>query len=201
VPVGGATPIAVDVRIIAATHRNLAAMVRDGTFRQDLYFRLNVVRLSLKPLRLRQEETLSLASHFLEEIATSYEEPGKALAPAAVEALVRYDWPGNVRELRNAMERAFLFCSDRTIQATDLPPEIVEFGVDATAVDAAIAVSDDAGSIPRLVDAERALIARALRATGGNQSDAARMLDVERHRLRRKIVLYDLEHLTRGKPR
>ena len=119
-PVGGVEPIPVDVRIIAATHRDLAAMVRDGTFRQDLYFRLNVVRLTIQPLRQRHEEMLALARQFLDDIATSYEEPGKALAPAATETLVRYDWPGNVR-MRNAIERAFLFCSDRTIQATDLP--------------------------------------------------------------------------------
>jgi DNA-binding NtrC family response regulator len=204
VPVGGAQPIAVDVRIIAATHRNLAAMVREGTFRQDLFFRLNVVRLTIQPLRERCEEILTLATRFLQEIAECYEEPGKCLAPQAAAALVRYDWPGNVRELRNAMERAFLFCIDRTILPDHLPAEIVEFASPESNGSWRHAPHDFTGvghEIPRLADAERSLIARALQASGGNQTDAARVLDVERHRLRRKITLYGLEHLTRVRPR
>jgi DNA-binding NtrC family response regulator len=204
VPVGGAQPIAVDVRVIAATHRNLAAMVREGTFRQDLFFRLNVVRLTIQPLRERREEILTLATHFLQEIAECYEEPGKCLAPQAAAALLRYSWPGNVRELRNAMERAFLFCVDRTILPDHLPAEVVEFTSPAPDDIWRHAPHDFAGvghEIPRLADAERSLIARALQAAGGNQTDAARLLDVERHRLRRKITLYGLEHLTRVRPR
>ncbi len=199
VPVGGTTPIAVDVRIVAATHRDLQQMVREGTFRQDLYFRLNVVRLSLRPLRERREEILPLARLFVEEVATCYEEPGKTLAADAEAALVRYDWPGNVRDLRNAIERAFLFCRDRTIGVHDLPADVAA----AAAHDAiqAPTATDGESSIPRLADAERDLISRALQATNGNQSDAAKLLDVERHRLRRKIVLYKLEHLTRVRPR
>lgn len=201
VPVGGVEPIPVDLRIVAATHRDLAAMVREGTFRQDLYFRLNVVRLSIQPLRHRRDEILPLAQYFLHDIATAYVEPPKTLSPAAEDALVRYEWPGNVRELRNAIERAFLFCGDRTIDVAHLPSEIR----DATAI-----VPDDkqwthptfeTDSIPRLADAERLLIARVLKVTGGNQSDAARLLDIERHRLRRKIVLHGLEHLARIRPR
>jgi DNA-binding NtrC family response regulator len=199
VPVGGATPIAVDVRVVAATHRDLARMVREGTFRQDLYFRLNVVRLSLRPLRERREEILPLARQFVEDVAACYEEPVKTLAADAEAALLRYDWPGNVRDLRNAIERAFLYCRDRTIQAHDLPAEVFAASVDDSL--RSPAATDGLSSIPRLADAERELIARALEATNGNQSDAARLLDVERHRLRRKIVLYGLEHLTSARPR
>jgi DNA-binding NtrC family response regulator len=203
VPVGGVEPIPVDLRIIAATHRDLAAMVREGRFRQDLYFRLNVVRLTVEPLRERFDEILALASHFVDDIATAYEEPGKILSAAAKTALMRYDWPGNVRELRNAIERAFLFCADRTIDVVHLPEEVrecmdppVQIGV--TAYDPR---SFGLESVPSLADAERMLIARVLTLTGGNQSDAAKLLDVERHRLRRKIVSYGLEDLARIRAR
>lgn len=201
VPVGGVEPIPVDLRIVAATHRDLAAMVREGTFRQDLYFRLNVVRLSIRPLRQRREEILSLAEHFLQDIADAYAEPSKVLSRAAADELVRYDWPGNVRELRNAIERAFLYCGDRTIDVAHLPAEIRPTEPIAPANNAWTHCELENESIPRLADAERLLIARVLKVTGGNQSDAARLLDIERHRLRRKIVQHGLEHLARIRPR
>src|SRR4051812_2344950 len=138
VPVGGVEPIPVDLRIIAATHRDLAAMVREGRFRQDLYFRLNVVRLTIQPLRVRRDEIRPLAKHFISDIASAYDEPVKTLSGAAEDALVRYDWPGNVRELRNAIERAFLFCADRTIDVVHLPEEVRD-AVDTLCVDGAIA--------------------------------------------------------------
>jgi DNA-binding NtrC family response regulator len=202
VPVGGVEPIPIDLRIIAATHRDLAAMVREGRFRQDLYFRLNVVRLTLQPLRERREEILSLARHFVDDIASAYDEPTKAVSPAAEDALLRYDWPGNVRELHNSIERAFLFCADRMIDVIHLPEE-VRAAAPKFSVDNAIANPGviELESVPRLVDAERMLIARVLTLTCGNQSDAARLLDIERHRLRRKIVSYGLEDLARIKPR
>jgi transcriptional regulator with PAS, ATPase and Fis domain len=202
VPVGGTEPIPVDVRVVAATHRDLAQMVREGTFREDLYFRLNVVRLTIGPLRERREDILPLATHFLAEVASLYEEPTKTLGAEVVDLLCQYDWPGNVRELCNSIERAFLYCGDRTIQAAHLPSEIRDSGPTESSkwiysVDSFISEE----SIPRLADAERLLIARVLKVTGGNQSDAARLLDVERHRLRRKIVLHGLEHLARIRPR
>ena len=177
-----------DLRVVAATHRDLAAMVREGTFRQDLYFRLNVVRLSIRPLRERCAEIVSLAEHFLHDIATAYVETPKVLSPAAQSALLQYDWPGNVRELRNAIERAFLFCGDRTIELAHLPSEIRDAPVVSCGPDPWMRPEFEMESIPRLADAERLLIARVLKVTGGNQSDAARLLDVERHRLRRKIL-------------
>jgi DNA-binding NtrC family response regulator len=204
VPVGGVEPIPVDLRIIAATHRDLAAMVREGKFRQDLYFRLNVVRLSIEPLRERRGEVLPLAQHFVDDIATAYAELPKSLSPAATNALVGYDWPGNVRELRNAIERAFLFCGDRMIDAAHLPSEIRDYVATAAArstLDVWTGPTFESDSIPSLAESERLLIARVLKATGGNQSDAARLLDIERHRLRRKIVAHGLEHLARIRPR
>jgi transcriptional regulator with PAS, ATPase and Fis domain len=193
VPVGGVDAVPVDLRIIAATHRDLAGMVRDGGFRQDLYYRVNVVRLCVSPLRNRRADIVPLAGHFLHEIALNYEEPRKTLAPAVLELLVQYNWPGNVRELRNAMERAFLFCRDRTIDVAHLPKEIPDFGGNISANRSSDHAASDA--IPRLADAERMLVARALTLTGGNQTDAARLLDVERHRLRRIISRHGLEHL------
>jgi transcriptional regulator with PAS, ATPase and Fis domain len=201
VPVGGTEAIPVDVRVIAATHRDLAQMVREGAFRQDLYFRLNVVRLTIRPLRRRRADIVPLAQQFLSDVALVYDEPPKQLAPAAADLLVRYDWPGNVRELRNAVERAFLFCADRTIGSEHLPSEIRELCREAANHSIPTAHVDDESLIPSLADAERLLIARVLKVTAGNQSDAARLLNVERHRLRRKIVLHRLEHLARIRPR
>ena len=201
VPVGGTEPIPVDVRVIAATHRDLAQMVRDATFRQDLYFRLNVVRLTIRPLRQRREDIGHLARQFLANVASLYDEPSKTLSPAAAALLARYDWPGNVRELRNAVERAFLFCADRTIDVAHLPSEIRDFCRQAPIECPLDKGADSAFAIPSLAESERLLIARVLKVTGGNQSDAARLLDVERHRLRRKIMQHGLGHLARIRPR
>jgi DNA-binding NtrC family response regulator len=204
VPVGGTEAIPIDVRVIAATHRDLTQMIREGRFRQDLFYRLNVVRMTIEPLRARVDDVLPLASHFLDEIAASYDELVKSLSPAAEAALVQHDWPGNVRELRNAIERAFLFCGDRQIDLGHLPEEIREAarcGTGERTSHGSVDFQEMPSEIPRLADAERQLIARALRATGGRQADAARMLDVERHRLRRMITGHGLDHLLRKRPR
>lgn len=190
VPLGGVEPIAIDVRIIAATHRDLARMVREGTFRQDLYFRINVVRLTIPPLRERPDDIVRLASHFVDELAQFYQEPKKLIAPHVRQVLLRYHWPGNVRELRNVMERAYVFCNDRTIDLVHLPSEVRECGQHSSRLGAA-----SGESIPSLAEAERMLIARVLKAVHGNQSQAAQLLDVERHRLRRLILRHGLGHL------
>jgi transcriptional regulator with PAS, ATPase and Fis domain len=189
-PLGATEAVAIDVRVIVATHRDLARMVRDGRFREDLYFRINVVRLTVRPLRERPEDVVRLASCFLEEFAKFYEEPVKVLARDAQSVLLGYDWPGNVRELRNTIERAHLFCNDRTVVVEHLPREIRE-GVTSSPV-RGVKASDP---IPSLAEAERTLIARALKAAGGNQSKAARALGVERHRLRRLIKRHGLVDL------
>jgi DNA-binding NtrC family response regulator len=142
-----------------------------------------------------------LARQFVDDIATAYVESPKTLASAAEDALLRYDWPGNVRELRNAIERAFLFCGDRTIDVAHLPAEVRDATRLLTNQDPWTHPNFETDSIPRLADAERLLIARVLKVTGGNQSDAARLLDIERHRLRRKIVAHGLEHLAHIRPR
>ena len=200
VPVGGVEPIPIDVRIVTATHRNLDQMVSAGTFRQDLYFRLNVVRLTIRPLRERREDIPLLARQFLLDVASSYAEPIKELDLAAERLLVQYDWPGNVRELRNTIERAHVYCRDRTVSTDHLPREVRDFVRDVPADRPIGCVTANANEIPHLADAERWLIAQALKMTDGNQTDAARLLDVRRHRLRRKIALHRLEHLAHIRP-
>jgi len=187
VPLGGVDPVSVDVRVLAATHRNLKEMVDRGEFRHDLYFRLNVIRLHVPPLRQRGDDVLPLAEHFLAELADLHEEPRKRLAEEAVAAIRAYDWPGNVRELQSAMEYACTFCARPRIGLADLPSDVQAASADPE--------RRGARSFPSLSEAERNHIAQALRATGGNQSRASRLLRIERHRLRRLIDRHDLQHL------
>jgi DNA-binding NtrC family response regulator len=179
-------PIPVDVRLLVATHRDLKAMVRAHTFREDLYYRLDVLRLVSPPLRERGDDVIALAEHFLERLCAAEAVPGRRLSDDAAAAIRNYHWPGNVRELANAVERAFVISRDPSITADALPEHIrpvTEAG-------------EDDGRIPTLAVAERRLIERALRATGGNQARAAEMLQIERRRLYRKVHLYGLEGLT-----
>ena len=205
VPVGGVEPIPVDLRIIAATHRDLAAMVRDGNFRQDLYFRLNVVRLSIEPLRERRDEILPLAQHFVHELRPpmpNCRNRSRRPRPMRLSATI-----GPAMSASCATPSSGRFCSAATARSMSahLPSEIREFDAAAAAAAASVRVDEPRRLNPirsrSLADAERLLIARVLKVTGGNQSDAARLLDIERHRLRRKIVLHGLEHLARIRPR
>jgi len=187
VPLGGVDAIPVDVRILAATHRDLKAMVARGEFRQDLYFRLNVVRIVVPPLRERGADIAMLARHFLAQFAASDGECPRDLAPDAIQALEAYAWPGNVRELANVMEQAHILSKNRVITAKDLPEEI------RTAASESV-LAAESGVVP-LAIAERNLIMRALRAAAGNQSRAAEMLQIDRRRLYRKVRTYGLTSL------
>jgi DNA-binding NtrC family response regulator len=120
--VGGTQTIKVDVRIVAATHRDLAAEVKTGRFREDLFYRLNVVSVTLPPLRERKSDIPALVSHFLEKYGDSYGKPVKGLAPGTLQALLAHDWPGNIRELENAIERAVVLAQGSELTADDLPP-------------------------------------------------------------------------------
>jgi len=190
VPLGGVEPIPVNVRVIAATHRDLKAMVNCGEFRQDLYYRLNVVSLEVPPLRHRHGDVAHLAEHFLARLSCLYSEPAKQLAPNAIEALATYHWPGNVRELANAIEHAFVLSEGPFIEASDLP----QF-VQATGLNRGPATTPDDHPIVPLEVAERALIVRALEATQGHQGQAAQMLQIDRRRLYRKVRRYQLQSL------
>src|SRR5213080_191098 len=184
-PLGASLPVPVDVRLIAASNRDLEGEVRAGRFRQDLYYRLNVVHVALPPLRDRPEDIPLLAEHLLQRFSRVYQVAPKRLAAEAMERLKVYAWPGNVRELQNAIERAFALSAADTITLDDLPAAVRGLpSPDAPALD----LSD----VPTLEEAERRLFAAALRKSGGNKNEAARLLGIDRQRLYRKIEKYGL---------
>ncbi len=203
VPLGSVKPVPVNVRVIVATHRDLRGMVERGEFREDLYFRLDVVRLVLPPLNQRGGDILALADHFLWQLAELYQEPVKHFSREAREILASHAWPGNVRELANVVEHAVVFSAGEEIGPADLPDRILAAreGLPPRRPAGALAGSNGEMTEPPIVtlaSAERTLIARALRATNGNQSAAANMLQVERRRLARKIDRYGLRDLVTG---
>jgi two-component system response regulator AtoC len=191
--VGGIKTIKVDVRLVTATNRDLLEEIGAGTFREDLFYRLNVVPIQIPPLRERREDIPLLADHFIAKFNDRLKKQIVAISPEAVERLVAYNWPGNIRELENLMERTILFCEGPEIRVSDLPPEIVGA---ATASGSAAAPDDGtrpaAGSLKEAVRAEterveRELIQRALDATGGNVTQAARKLKISRKSLQTKM--------------
>ena len=182
-PLGGVTPVQVDVRIICATHRDLWAMAAEGRFRSDLLYRLDVVRVALKPLRERMEEIPELVEGFLVGLADEYQEKRVGIAEEAMRALCEYAWPGNVRELRNAVEHAFVFATGDVIQIEHLPGCVRQQPARAPR---------GSGPVPTLAEAERSLISDALRLANGNRSRAAAWLRIDRRRLGRKIVTHGL---------
>ena len=176
--VGGTRPIPFDVRLVAATHVGLAGAVKRGEFREDLYYRLNVVPIELPPLRSRSDDIQLIARHFLERFRREYEVPEMRLSPAALSALSARRWPGNVRELRNTMERAVLLADGSTIQASD----VADMGQPPT--------DTDASGLPfptTISELSRAAARLMLTLTGGNKTDAARRLGISRPRLHRLL--------------
>jgi len=185
--VGGIRTIKVDVRLVTATNRDLLQDIADGSFREDLYYRLNVVPIHIPPLRERREDIPLLVDHFLAKFNDRLKKQIGSVSADAVSRLVSYHWPGNIRELENMMERTMLFCERPEIQASDLPPEIA--GLPAAALAAAAA---GAGSLKEAVRAEterveRELIQKALDETGGNVTQAARKLKISRKSLQTKM--------------
>jgi transcriptional regulator with PAS, ATPase and Fis domain len=177
--VGGREPIAVDVRVIAATNRDLAAAVRDGRFREDLFYRLDVIRLQLPPLRERRDDVVPLARAFLQSLARRQ---GRVLEllPAAEQRLAAYGWPGNVRELRNAIERAAVLCEGGAITADDLPQEVIATAPPATGFHAEVEAC------------RRRLLLEALQKCSGNRTRAAELLGLQRTYLVRLLRQYGL---------
>jgi transcriptional regulator with PAS, ATPase and Fis domain len=176
VPVGDFRARPVDIRVISATSRSLDTMVREGTFRQDLFFRLNVVVLKLPPLRERQADIVPLADHFLQTQADLYGESIKQLAPETIGLLQEYGWPGNVRELANVMEHAHVIATGTQVTISDLPPRLQSTG------------GIDAPEDLSLHDIERCTIAKALKKMNFNKAAAARLLGINIQRLNRRIA-------------
>lgn len=187
--IGGNQKLAVDIRVIAATNEDLTEMVHKGRFREDLYYRLNVIRLSLPPLRSRMEDVPLLAEHILEGFCESYHRHSVRLSNGALERLMAYDWPGNVRELRNAMERALMMSEGRVIYTKDLPDLIIgsEDLLPLAAEDPVLSLED------AVAQAEAAAIRRALSQCDGNRTEAAALLKIHRTGLHKKIKRYGIE--------
>jgi transcriptional regulator with PAS, ATPase and Fis domain len=181
----GATQAAtIDVRVIAATHGDLAALIAQGSFREDLFYRLNVIQMVLPPLRDRREDIPALAEHFLARAASKLGRELR-LSPEAVERLLRYPWPGNVRELENAIERAAILARRETVGPDDLPPH----------VSAGLQLGPSP-ALPRqvsLADAERVHILQTLERFGRNHSGAAEALGIGRTTLWRKLKEYGID--------
>jgi two-component system NtrC family response regulator len=193
--VGGTAEIESDVRLIAATHRDLPAMLAAGSFREDLYYRLNVVALQVPPLRERPEDIPLLALHFLRRFARELDRPAALLAPATLEALRGYPWPGNVRELQNAVERGVLFCAGDTLLPSDLPPPLGAAAPPAPA----LSLPPLDRPLPELLDAlEGELIRQALVRARGVQAQAAELLGISRSNLQYKLKKYGLDHRETG---
>ncbi|HEY5909974.1 MAG TPA: sigma-54 dependent transcriptional regulator [Verrucomicrobiae bacterium] len=199
--VGGNQPIKVDVRIIAATNKALEQAVADRHFREDLFYRLNVVRIQIPPLRERREDIRLLVNYFLKKFARDQQAPPRSIAPAALKQLEKYHWPGNVRELENAVRRALVIAKGEAILPTDLPGEVTgpESGP-GTAVSSA-GGREDLSALARqlfhwarrdpklkvIPAVERELVIEALKETGGNQVHAAKLLGITRATLRNRI--------------
>lgn len=220
--IGGVKDIGVDVRVIAASNRDLEQGVREGTFRQDLFYRLSIIPIFIAPLRHRREDVLPLADFFIERYNFRFRKSLKGITPEARDLLVRYDWPGNVRELKNAIERAMILEESDYIRPTYLPIQVTgqapgyESTLPVTTPDSPeIAPLSASGptlaswrplpsgrmipvlELPRegtsLEEVERELVGLALRQTGGNQTHAAKLLDISRDALRYKMKKFGFD--------
>lgn len=188
--VGGNQTVTADVRLVAATNKDLAKLVAEGKFRDDLYFRLNVVQITMPPLRTRMEDIPLLVNSFLKESAKENGKPFREFAPEAMTRILEYSWPGNVRELRAAVEHAVVMCSTARIGIRDLPPAVRNAG----SVEPEKNQLPDAGGL-NLHQTERGLIFRALEETSGNRTAAAKKLGISRRTLHRRLKELNLTKL------
>ena len=183
-PVGAEGEITVDVRLVTATNRDLEEMVESKAFREDLYYRINVIHIPLPPLRARGGDVLLLAQHMLRQYAAVFDKKVIGLSPAAAERLVGYDWPGNVRELGNCLERAVALAHFEEIQVEDLPDKIRNRQTPRS-------TNITANELPELLtleEVERRHVLRVLEACHGNRTDAAKILGLDRKTLYRKLL-------------
>jgi transcriptional regulator with PAS, ATPase and Fis domain len=178
--VGDATPIKIDVRIVAATNQDLREKVRDGKFRQDLYYRLKVVEITLPPLRERREDIPLLVEHFLRKYHDQFHNDIKGVSSDVLQLFMEYPWPGNVRELQHALEHACILCHQSIVTVNDLPSDLKEIA------------AMRASSFTDRKEDETETIRQALEKTGGNKAKAARLLGISRLTLYRKMEKLDL---------
>jgi two-component system, NtrC family, response regulator AtoC len=183
--VGGTKDVSVDVRIVASTNRDLRLLVKDGRFREDLYFRLDVVRIKVPPLRERRDDILPLARSFVDQFNREFKRDVRDIAPDTAQLLLDYDWPGNVRELRNVIERAMILHDGNLLAPGDLSPEIAR----APAPDAFFELPEQGVALDEV---ERSLIRQAIARSRGNQIRAARLLGLSRHALRYRLEKHGL---------
>jgi two-component system response regulator HydG len=185
-PVGSDTEIPFDVRVISTTNRDLEYAVEEKLFREDLFFRINVIQIDLPPLRERGTDILLLAQHFIEQFATRTDKRVSGISNAAAEKLLDYAWPGNVRELRNAMERAVALTQYENLVVEDLPEKIRSYcGTE-------MIIGSNASELVSMEETERRYILHVLKAVGGNKAHAARVLGFDRKTLYRKLQCYKI---------
>jgi DNA-binding NtrC family response regulator len=186
IPVGATDPVPIDVRLVAATNRDLEEEIKRGHFRADLFYRLNVIAVHLPPLRQRREDIPLLAASFLQRSGEQRSEPPRQVTGRALEALQEYDWPGNVRELENALERAVILSPSGTIDIDALPERVTDRKSEPL-------VTERAATNPTLEAIERAYIMWVLQSEGGNKSRAADVLGIDPSTLYRKLSRYGVE--------
>jgi two-component system response regulator HydG len=184
-PLGSTRPLKVDVRIIAATNRNLETMVQQGAFRDDLYYRLHVFPITLPALRERLEDLPLLAEFFLKRFQEKYHCPAKTLSPEALQVMRRHAWPGNVRELENTLERGVILCQGESLGLDSLPPQIQRLGQEPE--------RDGAGAEPAPPEWEKEFIFHTLEKHHWNRQDAAQALQISLEELDFKIKAYGLK--------
>jgi two-component system response regulator HydG len=187
--VGSDSTLYADVRIITATNRQLEERVKEGTFREDLYYRLNVVTLEVPPLCDRTDDIPILAKHFLDKLSKKNRKSIVNFTPLAMDYLTRYGWPGNVRELENAVERAVVLCNGNYISERELPPSIAKTFTDIDLKDSHL---NGMAGLP-LEEIEKEAITQTLKKTSGNKSEAAKLLNITRTTLNNKIKKYTIQ--------
>jgi len=190
--VGGSRDMMVDVRIIAATNRNLEQSVQEGSFREDLFYRMNVIPVEMPPLRERLEDIDLLVCHFIDRFNAEFHKRTKGVSDAALEVLKRHSWPGNVRELRNVIERAMILENKEILEVEDMPAAVRQLDAGPasnSAAAAAFVLPDEGYGLRRM---EQEMVKQALEKTAGNQSHAAQLLDISRDALRYKMRKFGL---------
>lgn len=187
--VGGLCDIKVDVRVIAATNRDLKKLVEKGQFREDLYFRLKVIPIVLPPLRDRPEDIALLVQHFIEEFNREFKKNIRAITPALMKRLQEYDWPGNIRELKNTIERAMILSTQDHLGAEDLPLDLID---EPAGGDGAASVLKLTRKGIHLETLEKDLVRQALQLTNGNQTRAGRLLGLNRDQIRYRIEKFSI---------